>query len=78
MNKEKERIRVNVVERSPIWTLLIVATFKDVSDYGKDTPMGRAGQPSEVEPAYEFLASEDSSYITSQVTHPNGGEVDNA
>lgn len=77
-NLSSKGIRVNGVAPGPIWTPLIVSTFKDVSDFGKDTPMGRAGQPSEVAPAYVFLASEDSSYITSQVIHPNGGEVVNA
>jgi NAD(P)-dependent dehydrogenase (short-subunit alcohol dehydrogenase family) len=77
-NLSSKGIRVNGVAPGPIWTPLIVSTFKDVSDFGKNTPMGRAGQPSEVAPAYVFLASEDSSYITSQVIHPNGGEVVNA
>ncbi|WP_339655316.1 SDR family oxidoreductase [Flavobacterium frigidarium] len=70
-----KKIRVNGVAPGPIWTPLIVASFDDVSDFGKDTPMGRAGQPSEVGPAYVFLASEDSSYITGQFIHINGGEV---
>ncbi|MDR6969311.1 NAD(P)-dependent dehydrogenase (short-subunit alcohol dehydrogenase family) [Flavobacterium arsenatis] len=68
-------IRVNAVAPGPIWTPLIVATFEKVSDFGQDTPMGRAGQPSEVGPAFVFLASEDSSYITGQVIHLNGGEI---
>lgn len=71
----KKGIRVNAVAPGPIWTPLIVATFKKVSDFGQDTPMGRAGQPSEVGPAYVFLASEDSSYITGQIIHVNGGEI---
>lgn len=69
-----KKIRVNGVAPGPIWTPLIPATFDDISDFGKDTPMGRAGQPSEVAPAYVFLASEDSSYITGQFIHVNGGE----
>lgn len=60
---------------SPIWTPLIPASFKDTSDFRKQTPMGRAGQPSEVGQAYVFLASEDSSYITGQFIHINGGEI---
>ncbi len=68
-------IRVNGVAPGPIWTPLIPATFNDISDFGQDTPMGRAGQPSEVGPAYVFLASEDSSYITGQFIHINGGEM---
>lgn len=69
------KIRVNAVAPGPIWTPLIPATIEKVSDFGQDTPMGRAGQPSEVGPAYVFLAGEDSSYITGQVIHVNGGEV---
>lgn len=71
----KKNIRVNGVAPGPIWTPLIPATFDDVTDFGQDTPMGRAGQPSEVGPAYVFLASEDSSYITGQFIHVNGGEI---
>jgi len=70
-----KKIRVNGVAPGPIWTPLIPATFDDVTKFGQDTPMGRAGQPSEVAPAYVFLASEDSSYITGQVLHINGGEI---
>ncbi|UXP33135.1 SDR family oxidoreductase [Reichenbachiella agarivorans] len=68
-------ILVNGVAPGPIWTPLIPATFDDVSEFGSDTPLGRAGQPSEVAPAYVFLASEDSTYITGQIIHVNGGEV---
>ena len=68
-------IRVNGVAPGPIWTPLIPATFDSVADFGKDTPLGRAGQPSEVGPAYVFLASDDSSYITGQFIHVNGGEI---
>jgi NAD(P)-dependent dehydrogenase (short-subunit alcohol dehydrogenase family) len=71
----KKKIRVNGVAPGPIWTPLIPSTFDEVSDFGQDTPMGRAGQPSEVAPAYVFLASEDSSYITGQFIHVNGGEI---
>ncbi|MBO3099047.1 SDR family oxidoreductase [Gelidibacter pelagius] len=71
----KKKIRVNGVAPGPIWTPLIPATFDDISDFGQDTPMGRAGQPSEVAPAYVFLACEDSSYITGQFIHVNGGEI---
>ena len=69
------KIRVNSVAPGPIWTPLIPATFDDVSDFGKKVPMGRPGQPSEVGPAYVFLASKDSSYMTGQVIHINGGEI---
>ncbi len=68
-------IRVNAVAPGPIWTPLIPSTFDDISDFGQDTPLGRAGQPSEVAPAFVYLASEDSSYVTGQVIHVNGGEV---
>ena len=70
-----KKIRVNGVAPGPIWNPLIPATFDDVTEFGQETPMGRAGQPSEVAPAYVFLASEDSSYITGQVIHVNGGEI---
>ncbi|WP_281234123.1 SDR family oxidoreductase [Flavobacterium gelatinilyticum] len=71
----KRKIRVNGVAPGPVWTPLIVASFDKVSDFGKDNPMGRAGQPSEIAPAYVFLACEDSSYITGQFIHINGGEL---
>ena len=69
-------IRVNAVAPGPIWTPLIPATFdeKKVESFGEDTPLGRPGQPSEVAPSFVFLASSDSSYMTGQVLHPNGGE----
>jgi NAD(P)-dependent dehydrogenase (short-subunit alcohol dehydrogenase family) len=72
-------IRVNAVAPGPIWTPLIPATFpgEKVETFGSDTPMGRAGQPEEVAPSFVFLASDDSSYMTGQVLHPNGGEVVN-
>jgi|SRR5690625_1589317 len=73
-NLIERKIRVNGIAPGPIWTPLIPATFEKVSDFGQDSPMGRAGQPSEVGPAYVFLASEDSSYITGQFIHINGGE----
>jgi NAD(P)-dependent dehydrogenase (short-subunit alcohol dehydrogenase family) len=73
-------IRVNAVAPGPIWTPLIPASFPDekVETFGTDTPMGRAGQPEEVAPSYVFLACDDSSYMTGQVLHPNGGEIVNA
>jgi NAD(P)-dependent dehydrogenase (short-subunit alcohol dehydrogenase family) len=58
--------------------LLIPSSFDaDCRKVGKDTPMGRMGQPSEVAPAYLFLASDDASYITGQVIHVNGGQIVN-
>lgn len=71
----KQKIRVNGVAPGPIWTPLIPATFDDVTKFGQDTLLERAGQPSEVAPAYVFLASKDSSYITGQFIHVNGGEI---
>lgn len=75
----EDDIRVNAVAPGPIWTPLIPATFdkKKVSKFGHDSPMGRAGQPDECGACYVFLASNDSSYMTGQVLHPNGGEVIN-
>lgn len=70
-----KKIRVNAVAPGPIWTPLIPASFEDVTEFGQDSPMGRAGQPSEVAPAYVFLACADSSYITGQTIHVNGGEM---
>lgn len=77
--KQKRGIRVNGVAPGPIWTPLIPSSFdaKTVAQFGKDTPMGRMGQPSEVAPAYLFLASDDASYITGQIIHVNGGEIVN-
>lgn len=74
-----KNIRVNGVAPGPIWTPLIPATFDDehVEKFGSDVPMGRPGQPSEVSPAYVFLASQDSVYMTGQVIHVNGGEIVN-
>ncbi len=73
----EQGIRVNAVAPGPIWTPLIPATFpaEKVAKFGSDVPMGRPGQPEEVAPCYVFLASDDSSYITGQVLHPNGGEI---
>jgi NAD(P)-dependent dehydrogenase (short-subunit alcohol dehydrogenase family) len=73
----EKKIRANSVAPGPIWTPLIPASFppEKVASFGKDTNMKRPGQPSEVAPAFVFLASEDASYITGQAIHPNGGEV---
>jgi NAD(P)-dependent dehydrogenase (short-subunit alcohol dehydrogenase family) len=72
-------IRVNAVAPGPIWTPLIPATFPEekVKEFGKDTPLGRPGQPEEVAECYVFLASDDASYMTGQVLHPNGGRIVN-
>ncbi|RYY99468.1 MAG: SDR family oxidoreductase [Chitinophagaceae bacterium] len=75
----KKGIRVNAVAPGPIWTPLIAGSFKGkkVAEFGSDVPMGRAGEPADVAPAYLFLASEDGAYFTGQVLHPNGGEIVN-
>lgn len=72
-------IRVNAVAPGPIWTPLIPASFtpEQVEEFGNQVPMKRVGQPAEVAPAYVYLASEDSSYMTGQVLHPNGGVIVN-
>ena len=76
----EQEIRVNAVAPGPIWTPLIPASFsaREVATFGRKTsqvPMMRAGQPCEVSPCYVFLASEDASYMTGQVLHPNGGTI---
>ena len=78
-NLIKKGIRVNAVAPGPIWTPLIVGSFDadKVKTFGSDVPMKRAGEPVEVATCYLFLASEDASYITGQVLHPNGGEIVN-
>ncbi len=75
----EKKIRVNAVAPGPIWTPLIPSTFpaKEVATFGSDTPLGRAGEPEEVATCFVFLASDDSSYMTGQVLHPNGGRVVN-
>jgi NAD(P)-dependent dehydrogenase (short-subunit alcohol dehydrogenase family) len=75
----KDDIRVNAVAPGPIWTPLIPSTFPaaKVEKFGSATPLGRAGQPWECATCYVFLASQDASYITGQVIHPNGGEIVN-
>lgn len=72
-------IRVNAVAPGPIWTPLIPSTFsaEEVAQFGLQAPMKRPGQPDEVAPCYVFLASEDSSYMSGQTLHPNGGHVVN-
>ncbi|MEA3048167.1 MAG: hypothetical protein QOG84_3 [Sphingomonadales bacterium] len=77
-NLVKDGIRVNGVAPGPIWTPLNPfggQKPEKIPDFGKDTPMGRPGQPNEVAPAFLFLACEDSSYMAGQVLHPNGGTV---
>lgn len=78
-NLAEKGIRVNGVAPGPIWTPLIPSTFdeKKVASFGADVPLKRPGQPEEVAPSYVFLASDDSSYMTGQILHPNGGSVIN-
>jgi NAD(P)-dependent dehydrogenase (short-subunit alcohol dehydrogenase family) len=76
-NLAKDGIRVNAVAPGPIWTPLNPfggQKPEDLKDFGKDTPMGRPGQPNEVAPSFLFLACEDASYMTGQVLHPDGGD----
>ena len=77
VNLAEKGIRVNSVAPGPIWTPLIPASFPDdkVAEFGQDTPIGRAGQPAEVAPAYVYLASQDGAYVTGQTIHVNGGKV---
>lgn len=76
-NLVKKGIRVNAVAPGPIWTPLNPfggQKAEDIPEFGKDTPMGRPGQPNEVAPSFLFLACEDSSYMIGQVLHPDGGD----
>lgn len=74
-----KKIRVNGVAPGPVWTPLIPSSFdeKKVEKFGENVPLGRPGQPEEIAPCYVFLASDQSSYMTGQVLHPNGGEIIN-
>jgi NAD(P)-dependent dehydrogenase (short-subunit alcohol dehydrogenase family) len=77
-NLVKQGIRVNAVAPGPIWTPLNPSggqPKEKIPEFGKDTPMGRPGQPNEVAPSFLFLACEDSSYMTGQVLHPDGGNT---
>jgi NAD(P)-dependent dehydrogenase (short-subunit alcohol dehydrogenase family) len=76
-NLIKQGIRVNAVAPGPIWTPLNPfggQKPEDIPEFGKDTPIGRPGQPNEVAPSFLFLACEDSSYMIGQVLHPDGGD----
>lgn len=76
-NVVEKGVRVNAVAPGPVWTPLVVEAFDEehLAKFGKDTPMKRAGYPHEVAPAYVYLASDDSTYVTGQVLHINGGDT---
>jgi NAD(P)-dependent dehydrogenase (short-subunit alcohol dehydrogenase family) len=79
-NLAEDGIRVNAVAPGPIWTPLNPyggQPPQEMDDFGESTPMGRPGQPNEVAPAFLFLACKDSSYMSGQVLHPNGGMIVN-
>jgi NAD(P)-dependent dehydrogenase (short-subunit alcohol dehydrogenase family) len=73
------KINVNAVAPGPVWTPLIPSSFEEdkVASFGSTAPMKRPGQPDEIAPCYVFLASDDASYMTGQVLHPNGGWIVN-
>lgn len=77
--KQKKEIRVNGVAAGSVWIPFIPSSFdaEKAAKFGKDIHMGRMSQPSEVTPAFLFLASDDASYISGQVIHVNGGEIVN-
>lgn len=76
LNLAQKGIRVNAIAPGPIWTPLIPSSFskEEVEQFGLKTPLGRAGQPCELAPAYVYLACDDSSYVTGQIIHINGGQ----
>jgi len=78
-NLAERCIRVNAVAPGPVWTPLIPSSFaaEKVAKFGSDVPLKRAAEPEEIAPSYVFLASDDASYMTGQVLHPNGGEIIN-
>jgi len=79
-NLVEKGIRVNAVAPGPIWTPLNPrggAPAEKVAHFGESTPMKRPGEPNEVAPAFLFLACDDSSYMSGQVLHPNGGTIVN-
>ena len=73
------KILVNAVAPGPVWTPLIPSSSsaEGILQFGRDVPLGRPAQPDEIAPCFVFLASDDSSYMTGQVLHPNGGEIIN-
>jgi NAD(P)-dependent dehydrogenase (short-subunit alcohol dehydrogenase family) len=75
----EKQIRVNAVAPGPVWTPLIISSMKEkeIATFGTDSPMGRVGQPAEIAPAFLYLASNESSFVSGQVLHVNGGEIVN-
>lgn len=75
----KRGIRVNGVAPGPVWTPLITASFSEdqITHFGEQVPMERPAQPAEIAPTYVFLASQEGSYYSGQILHPNGGVVVN-
>lgn len=73
----KQGVRVNAVAPGPIWTPLIPSTMPEdkVKEFGRNTPLGRAGQPVEVAPMFVFLASNESTYVTGDIFGVTGGRV---
>ena len=71
------KIRVNAVAPGPIWTPLIPSSFSknQIETFGNDVPLKRPGEPFEIAPAYLYLASDDSRYVTGQIIHVNGGTI---
>ncbi|WP_461029155.1 SDR family oxidoreductase [Streptomyces sparsus] len=72
-NLAERGIRVNAVAPGPVWTPLIPSTLPDTSEFGAQSPLGRAAQPAEMAPAYVFLASQEASYITAEIVNATGG-----
>lgn len=79
-NLVKKGIRVNGVAPGPVWTPLIPSSFsaEKTAQFGSDSPMQRPGQPVEIAPSYLFFACDDSSFVSGQFLHPNGGEIINS
>jgi NAD(P)-dependent dehydrogenase (short-subunit alcohol dehydrogenase family) len=77
LNLASRKIRVNGIAPGPVWTPLVVSSFdaEQLEGFGKDTPLGRAGYPFELGPAYVYLACADSTYVTGQFIHINGGDA---
>lgn len=77
LNLAERKIRVNAVAPGPVWTSNILATMpiEEVENFGHEVALGRPGQPEELAPAYVFLASKDSSFITGSIIEVTGGKL---